>query len=226
MGCSVGTFFSWGSFELSMLVTFLIPTVGRETLQRTLASLHAQTDDDWVAIVVYDNIVPDRAATARIRTLRTPAKLGVGRNGAGAVRNVGMAHVTTPWVAFVDDDDTLSPTYVAALRQNISRHPQLPAMIFRMVHHGGNVLPPAEHSMFQPCAVGISFAVHMDLWRAHQLAFVPSAMEDYALLCSIHALTDMLLAPQVTYFVRNQRARQDVTYPERVIARSLPSGSA
>lgn len=204
-----------------MLVTFLIPSVGRTTLQQTLDSLHAQTDDGWEALVVYDNIEPDRACTDRIRTLRTPDKLGVGRNGAGEVRNLGMEHVTTPWVAFVDDDDTLSPTYVADLRQNIGRHPQLPVVIFRMVHYG-SVLPLAEHSMFQYGAVGISFAVRMDLWRTHRLAFVPSETEDYTLLCSIHALTDMLLAPQVTYFVHDERPDKEVAYPEHVIARSPP----
>ena len=204
-------------------VTFIIPSIGRATLPKTLESLHAQTDAAWEAIIVYDNIEPTVPSTKRIRTFRTPHRLGIPPNGAGAVRNHGIQHVTTPWVAFVDDDDVLDTTYVAALRHNVSRHPRLPAMIFRMVTQDGRVLPPAEHNMFQPCAVGISFCVRMDFWRAHQLTFHPSSMEDYTLLLRIHSLSDMLLASQITYFVRNHaHTWKRSSYPEHVIPAKLP----
>jgi hypothetical protein len=97
-------------------------------------------------------------------------------------------------------------------------------MLFRMAGHGG-VLPPAEHTMFHPCAVGISFAVRMELWREHELAFCPSPMEDYALLLRIHAVADLLLAAQVVYFVRDRRPAPGA-YPEHLIARSPASAPA
>lgn len=199
------------------LVTFVIPSIGRATLRRTLASLEAQTDSSWQAIVLFDNIKPSIHATKHVRVVSSPYKLGVGKNGAGRVRNVAMRYVTTPWAAFIDDDDTLSHTYVADLRSNASRHPSLPAMIFRMCNHDGRILPPADHTMFRCCAVGISFAVRTDLWRNKRLEFSPSSVEDYDLLLRIHTMTDILLAPQVVYYVRNRRPVKTVIFPEHVI---------
>jgi hypothetical protein len=45
--------------------------------------------------------------------LPSGAKAGLGNNSAGMVRNAAFQHVDTPWVAFVDDDDTLAPNYVS-----------------------------------------------------------------------------------------------------------------
>lgn len=203
------------------LVTFVIPTIGRATLPRTLASLEAQTDRSWQAVVLFDNVKPTIHTTHPcVRVISSPYKLGVGVNGAGRVRNAAMRYVTTPWAAFVDDDDTLSHTYVADLRSNASRHPLLPAMIFRMCNHDGRILPPAAHPMFRCCEVGISFAVRTDLWRNKRLEFRPSSLEDYDLLLRIHTMTDILLAPQVVYYVRNRRPNKTIRFPEHVISQA------
>ena len=201
------------------LVTFVIPSIGRATLERTLASLEAQTDGSWCAIVFFDDVEPTVLATERVRVVQSARKLGVGANGAGMVRNEALKLVETPWAAFVDDDDTLAPTYVADLRSNASRHPSLPAMIFRMCYYGGEILPPAAHTMFSLGKVGISFAVRMDLWHRAALHFCPSASEDYELLMRIHAVTDMLMAPQVAYYVRDLRPAKAVSFPEHIIPR-------
>ena len=93
-------------------ITFIIPTIGRSTLRRTLQSLQDQTNQNFKCIVVFDGIDPTITVDDnRFKIIKTN-KLGQGRNSAGLVRNEGMKLVNTEWIGFVDDDDTLSNTYV------------------------------------------------------------------------------------------------------------------
>lgn len=110
------------------LLTFIIPTTGRETLHRTLTSLTRQRHPDWRAAVLLDGneAVMDKASAAiaqaekgRIWVMRLGHKLGgnilgfQGHGHSGRVRNFAFAHVRTPWIGFVDDDDTVGPNYVS-----------------------------------------------------------------------------------------------------------------
>lgn len=38
------------------IVTFIIPTIGRDTLSKTIDSLINQTNPNWKAIIVFDGI--------------------------------------------------------------------------------------------------------------------------------------------------------------------------
>jgi len=38
------------------LVTFIIPTIGRDTLQRSIDCLLEQTIQEWKAIIIFDGI--------------------------------------------------------------------------------------------------------------------------------------------------------------------------
>ena len=40
------------------LVTFIIPTIGRDTLTRTIESLEKQTNENWKAIIIFDGCSP------------------------------------------------------------------------------------------------------------------------------------------------------------------------
>ena len=46
----------------------------------------------------------------RVRVLRLPRPEGV-----SAARNLGLVHVTAPWVAFLDDDDVWAPSHLSAM---------------------------------------------------------------------------------------------------------------
>ena len=39
-----------------IFITFIIPTIGRETLKNSIDSLINQTDHDWNAIIIFDGI--------------------------------------------------------------------------------------------------------------------------------------------------------------------------
>ena len=172
------------------LVSFIIPsTLTRETLNRTIESLKRQSIPRWEAIVGVDTRtsklpnLDESIAEAyqyyddpriRVVPITTPSSdrgEGATRNGAGGVRNlIIQEHALADWVAFCDDDDTLSPYYIDYLLQGLHQISKPDILIFRM-HDSGYVgqfwrgyLPPLEHG---PVAshetVGISFAVRRSI---------------------------------------------------------------
>jgi glycosyltransferase involved in cell wall biosynthesis len=40
------------------MLTFIIPTIGRDTLHRTIESLEKQANNNWNAIVIFDGCNP------------------------------------------------------------------------------------------------------------------------------------------------------------------------
>lgn len=92
-------------------VTVIIPTHNRrKLLARTLHSVLAQRGVDLAVIVVDDGGSDDTAsavaalADPRVTFVRHPEPRGV-----SAARNTGIGRATTPWLAFVDDDDLWGP---------------------------------------------------------------------------------------------------------------------
>jgi glycosyltransferase involved in cell wall biosynthesis len=136
-------------------ITFIIPTIGRSTLQQTIQCLLQQTNPAWKAIIIFDGIEPTVQNTDNRITILKHTKLGVA-NYAGAVRNYGISHATTEWVAFVDDDDGIKNTYVETFYQEIKYGSDI--ILFRMILDG-RILPPVNASNFYKSQVGISFAV-------------------------------------------------------------------
>ena len=121
------------------IITFIIPTIGRITLQRTINSLLAMNDPDWKAIVIFDGIDPTINNTdSRIKLIKIN-KTGVSNN-AGSIRNIGINLAETQWVGFVDDDDTLRSNYVTNLKNHIKNN-KPDVIIFRMQYINGMILP-------------------------------------------------------------------------------------
>lgn len=206
-----------------LLVTFIIPSIGRPTLSDTLASLARQTRAGlWRALVILDGVddavaseleagVASLASSAResIRFLRLPKRVGI-KNHAGDVRNYGMAYVKTPWIAFVDDDDTVTADYVEKLETEISACPTLEVVIFRMVRYSDDgkalwLLPEPHTRGLLRGHVGISFALRTSVVHGSgSLKFEPGSFEDYELLVRLGtAGKSMVLSPYVTYHVRD-----------------------
>ena len=116
-------------------ITFIIPSIGRDTLHTTIESLLNQTCSEWKAIVVFDGVEPilqttdDRFTTLQIQKDETQYE-----NRAGYVRNYGIQFATTEWVAFVDDDDTLLSDYVERFLEETDTYDN-DVVIFRMVRY-------------------------------------------------------------------------------------------
>ena len=149
-------------------ITFIIPTIGRHTLHCALKSIYNQTIQTWKAIIIFDgvkstldqnNINNDN----RIQIIEIP-KSGMSFNSAGLVRNEGMKHVTTQWIAFLDDDDTISSDYLSNFYEDLDNIgiDQLDVYIYRMAMvdtkcNKIRIVPKAGSTNFYICDVGISF---------------------------------------------------------------------
>lgn len=196
------------------LVTFIIPSKGRTSLTQSLSSLLVQSRSCWCAFVLGDGVTVrhlDSPSSPRIR-YTSLVKSGTS-NHAGTVRNHGMALVSTEWVAFLDDDDTVASTYVERLIEEIHREPQVQCVVFRMYRSWGNpghILPKPGASNFVMDEVGISFAIRKRLYDEGFL-FTPSAREDFHFLDKIRgAGLKMVLSEYLTYFVRLSPVLSDV----------------
>lgn len=111
-------------------VTVVVPVRDREAqLDRCLAALGAGGG----TVVVVDDGSRDATAIARVarrhdaRLVRREAS-----RGAAAARNAGLAHCTTPFVAFVDSDCLASPGWLAELLPHMA-DPRVAAVAPRIV---------------------------------------------------------------------------------------------
>lgn len=176
--------------NIKPVISFIIPsTLTRVTLKRTIKSLQRQTIPHWEAIVGVDlrtapfSPLEDFATTAtqknydpRVRIVPIMTESddrgeSPHHNGAGAVRNAMMQkHAKADWVAFCDDDDTLSPYYIEYWQQGLknlaSKRQKADILIFRMKdkkfekdHYKGILPPPSHGPVASLISVGISFAV-------------------------------------------------------------------
>lgn len=186
------------------LVTFIIPTKGRGTLNRTLLSLSAQTKPNWRAIVICDGVgvTFPQSLDERVDIVNIP-QIGT-KNHAAQLRNFGMMNSFTEWVAFVDDDDTLASTYVQHLEEEVAMTPSVECVIFRMLHKPGRILPDPKQTNFTANHVGISFALRRRLYDPEGFMFVPGASEDFQLLDTMRRYKKkMVISRHTAYFVRS-----------------------
>ena len=184
-------------------ITFIIPSIGRETLSRTIKSLENQTLGNWKAIIVFDGIKSTISVTDdRISIIETEKK-GISFNSAGNVRNVALKQVYTKWVGFVDDDDTLAEDYVECLYKNTTIFKDVNTFIFRMAFQDGIILPKFEDDNFYINNVGISFAVKTKFYKNKNLYFTPGETEDFYYLDTIRNLNEhIIILENIGYYVR------------------------
>lgn len=179
-------------------ITFLIPSIGRRSLQDTLASLQAQRagSPPWIAIVLLDGcsmpLIPIH--DSRICVLPLP-RLG----HAGLVRNEGISLVYTPWIAFVDDDDQLHSDYLLTLQHEIQQTPYASCVLFRMISTENGILPDQGGTAIQSGQVGISFAIHSSV----SVRFTADKTEDYQFLKELdRQRAPIVLSSHVMYSIR------------------------
>lgn len=104
-------------------VTVIIPAYNvAPFIGEALASVIAQTREDWRAIVIDDGSPDDVAAAVapflgdpRISMMRTENR------GLAAARNLGIASATTPYVAMLDGDDRYRPDYLEQMLARIEQ---------------------------------------------------------------------------------------------------------
>ncbi len=109
------------------LVSVIMPTRNRcAMLGEAIASVRAQTHERWELLVVDDQsddgtpvlLEELAAAEPRIRLLRSPANVG-----PGAARNLALDEVRGQLVAYLDDDNLMSPHWLRAVAWAFDGHP-------------------------------------------------------------------------------------------------------
>lgn len=200
-------------------VTFVIPSKGRATLANTIASLYDQTAENWNAIIAFDAVEPTLTRKRKLYPIASQNKLGVGVNGAGAVRNFALDNAEFlmgleydalgDWVGLVDDDDILLPTYVYDLDYISRTQPMVDMVIFGMQYQDGSTLPPPLETNVNNLEnkVGISFAFKKEIFFGSTgrtpIRFEPSSGEDFQFIKKVKdAAYNILVAPMtVNYLV-------------------------
>lgn len=182
-------------------ITFIIPTIGRFSLHNSIESLKNQTIKEWKAIIIFDGIKCNiNENDARIKIVEIE-KTGKDYNSAGEVRNYGMILVETEWIAFLDDDDTISNDYIEVFYNELKLYPIIDTFIFRMKLNECFV-PKLDTNNFYICDVGISFIIKRQIFL-DGLKFSPSGVEDFYYLDNIRKNNyNIMISPYVKYFVR------------------------
>ena len=111
---------------MSPTISIVVPTFDRlDYLRASLASVFAQTFEDWELLIADDG--SGEATLAYLRSLRDPrvALLELPHSGKPSVaRNAAIRAARGEYVAFLDSDDRWLPRKLQAQVDSIRRHPQ------------------------------------------------------------------------------------------------------
>lgn len=199
------------------LITFIIPTIGRKTLQNSINSLLNQTIKKWNAIIIFDGIYSNiQIEDDRIKILEINKK-GLDVNSAGLVRNYGISLATTKWIAFLDDDDILSSDFIETFYKELNKNSylDLDVIIFRM-KMDDRIVPKLDTDNFYLCDVGISYVMKKEIFD-NGIKFVADGAEDFLHLDEIRKNNyKIMISPFVKYFVRSELETKENIFGKRV----------
>ncbi|KAB1641003.1 glycosyltransferase family 2 protein [Gulosibacter chungangensis] len=92
----------------NLLVSAVIPTIGRDSLRESVESALNQTNCSVEVLVVLD--APEERSRVGVILEGLPyTLLFTDREGGAAARNVGLAAASGDYIAYLDDDDTWLP---------------------------------------------------------------------------------------------------------------------
>lgn len=123
------------------LVSVIIPTYNRpDLLLEAVASIAAQTMNDWETIIVDDGSKPpvnEQGIQAQygdqFKVLRHEVSQGV----SGA-KNAGVNAASGKYLAFLDDDDLFAPAYLASAIEVLEANPQITILFMGLSCFGNN----------------------------------------------------------------------------------------
>ena len=105
------------------LITFIIPSINRSTLENTINSLIMQKYKNWCGIIIFDNCYPSENIKKLLDNDDRFLYISIKKRGcifidneeirsfSGDVRNIGMSLIKTVWIGYIDDDDTITNEY-------------------------------------------------------------------------------------------------------------------
>jgi len=191
------------------MITFVIPSIGRESLNKTILSLIEQSNQEWRAIVGLDGLKLEEVESGNlydnrieIIELEKSGKIGKKHGVGGEVRNKIIQRITEGIIAFVDDDDTLDKHYVEKIYKYFEDQ-RVDCLVIRAIHPNGFVMPPVGTKQLRLGNVGISFAANRRFLLKHDLFFEPSEAEDFDLLKRISLKGKIKLSDYIGYRINH-----------------------
>ncbi len=120
-----------------MTISFIVPTIGRASLEQTLASIETWPGDEIL-------IVADTATNTHMQPFVTERGCRCihclpGGDWGHTERNMGTPHARGQYIAHIDDDDTYAPGTRALMADAIQKTPGVP-ILFKMKYPCGIVL--------------------------------------------------------------------------------------
>jgi Glycosyl transferase family 2 len=197
--------------HLDSLITFIIPSINRNTLYKTILSILNQTITKWKIIILFDGCLPSDPLLKGLLDNTRILMLCINKKGeesdeksehgrAGEVRNIGMQLVTTPWCGFVDDDDMIDTKYIENLLIELNETNNVDVVLFRMIDDF-TIIPSIFCKELKEGEVGISFVLKTSLIREGYF-FTQSRIEDFKLIKQLEqARKKIVISPFITYYV-------------------------
>lgn len=197
-----------------VLVTFIIPTIGRKTLEQSLESLLQLKCNNWKAVVLFDgvknNITHHKNFNSSQFIFLEIEKQGNKdiKNNAGKVRNIGFQlindqQIDTEFIGFLDDDDTIHPNFITYLEEEKNKNKLMEACIFRMMYPNGYFLPNKYHTKIKVKQFGISFAIQKQYLEKNAVQFQNHPYEDFLFLKLLEQKKcKIVISPYIAYFIR------------------------
>jgi len=190
---------------------FIIPSLGRDSLNDTVSSLINLTNTNWNALIIFDGVKKNIELTDKRFYFIEIIKSGIEdkKNNAGLVRNYGFQfikdnHIDTSYISFVDDDDTIHPEFINNLHYDLSLFPNMKCIIYRMMFPNFNVVPQPLSTKLQVKNVGISFVIHSSIIFDLNCSFINHPYEDFLFLQHLKKLNiPLLVSSFVNYFVKS-----------------------
>jgi glycosyltransferase involved in cell wall biosynthesis len=157
-------------------LSIIIPTIGRETLARTLKSVADQQLVEGDEVLLVQDGPADESVQRVFEKSELPGRyLGLDRHYGdfGATpRNHGIAQAVGDYLAFHDDDDTYRPGAFDAIRRAIERHPGRPMMFRNWVTAWGRSRWEDQtvraHNVGTPMFVVPNDPGRLDRWPSHR----------------------------------------------------------
>jgi hypothetical protein len=186
-------------------ITFIIPTIGRQSLLNTIKSLQNLLNPNWKAVIIFDGIKNNfKIDDIRITILEheKKGKMSEISGNAGLVRNIGLNYINnSEYIAFLHDDDYIHPNYINYLKEEISMNEDIDICIFRMIDKNNLVLPRKNDNKIIKTKVGISFAININIAKKFQ--FTNSNFEDYLFLKKVELYGGkIVISKYISYYVR------------------------
>lgn len=133
------------------MFTIIVPTHDRPLLlRRALQSLIDQSFRDFKVVVVDDSAsyIPPYTELKALHG-RCTYVIQSGLIGPAESRNIGLTLADTPYVMFLDDDDSYEPEHLQALSQRIGKgKPELLFCDFKVCNEDRTQNPPLQLSTF------------------------------------------------------------------------------